>query len=141
MKLELQSEGVVSRVAEGVVYVRIEQKSACSGCHAQGYCASTDCKERELEVRMPSGGFAPGDAVRIYALPSMGRRAVFLSFILPLILLLVVMFVCKADFVGFSDGLSALVSLLVVGVYYLILYFSEPKIRKTMHYTIEKINA
>ncbi|KGO00374.1 hypothetical protein HR11_00335 [Porphyromonas macacae] len=140
MKQELLSVGKVSRVVDGVVSVLVEQRSACAGCHAAGFCSSADCKERILDINTPSGDFKPGDMVNIYAVPSMGRKAVLLSFVIPILLLLITVFVCTLFF-RLNDGISALMSLVSVTVYYLLLRLAEPRLRNTMRYSIEKINA
>lgn len=140
MKQEIQNNGVVKHVSDGIVRVLVEQRSACSGCHAAGFCSSADCKDRIIEVRVSdASAYVPGDAVHILAAPGMGRKAVLLSFVLPLILLLVgatvFIAVCR-----WSEGWAALGSLGVVVVYYVLLYFAEPRLRNSMTYSLEKIN-
>ena len=43
--------GIVRAVRPGEVIVRIQQQSACTGCHAKEFCCSTDCADRDITIR------------------------------------------------------------------------------------------
>ena len=80
-------QGVVVDLSPGYVTVRIQQQSACQACHARAYCVSSECTERELHLETGGHTFALGEIVMISAEERVGRLAVLLAFVLPLLLL------------------------------------------------------
>jgi len=68
---------------------------------------------------------------------SLGFKALFLGYILPLIVLVVSLFVFNA--LGFSESVSGLLSLAVLVPYYLMLYLFRKSIEKQFHFDIEKL--
>ena len=44
-------EGIVAEVHPDEIVVRIQQLSACSGCHAKDFCTTADCKDRLIRVQ------------------------------------------------------------------------------------------
>lgn len=69
----------------------------------------------------------------------MGRLAVVLSFIVPLILLLL-MLVLTISILRLDEGMSTLISLGALGVYYLILRLFNGKLSRRLVFTIRKNN-
>ena len=70
---------------------------------------------------------------------SMGMRAVFLAFGIPLLILLAALFV-SMRMTGDDALLSAVIALCAVVPYYLIIYLSKDKLDRTFSFTIEKHN-
>ena len=64
-----------------------------------------------------------------------GNKAAVLAYLLPVILLLAVLFVCLG--LGLSEGLSALISFIALIPYYIVLYLQRDKLKKRFEYTIE----
>lgn len=135
----ISHNGVVSRVEANTVTVCVQQKSACAGCHAAGYCSSADCKDRYITVTGASPDFHVGDEVILEGHSAMGRLAVFLSFVLPLILLILLL-VLTLSILGLSEGMGTLISLGGMGVYYLILRLFNGKLSRRLVFTIRKNN-
>lgn len=130
-----QRNGIVRSVQEGRVVVRIQQQSACSGCHAKEFCCSTDCTDRDITIHTDSGHYAPGDIVVIQGRDSIGRLAVFLSFVLPIIL-----FVCGLSLglqiLSIGEGLSILLAFFSLVIYFLLLHLFEPKLGRIIRFEI-----
>lgn len=123
----------------GKAEVVYEQSSACSGCHAASACTIMDRKERRVTVYQDTSEFRVGDQVYLKAADSMGLKAVFWAFVMPLILLFIVAILVTQLF-HIKDIWAVLYSLAAVAVYYLILSCFRKKLQKNVFFTIEKIS-
>lgn len=136
----LEQRAIVSRVRDAYVVVTVQQKSACSGCHAASACSLADCKEREITVYSPQGNFEIGEPVILKGQYAMGRLAVFLSFVVPLIITLVVALLANYAF-HYSELNTAFLTLASVGVYYGVLSMFRSVLKRKFVFTIEKIHS
>jgi sigma-E factor negative regulatory protein RseC len=66
-----------------------------------------------------------------------GNRAAVLAYLIPIVLLLAVLFVCLG--LGMNEGLAALVSIIALIPYYIVLYLRRDKLKQKFDYTIETI--
>lgn len=136
----LEHRAVVSAVHADRVIVTITQSSACSGCHAAKACTAADHKERPITINHPMGDFTVGETVLLKGRYAMGRTAIIISFVVPLILLLGVALMLVHVW-HLSDRYSALGTLGAVGVYYFILSFFRKSLSKKFVFYIEKIQS
>lgn len=138
----IEHEGVVKQVLRDVVVVEILSKSACSGCSARSLCTSSESKVKEVNA-VPTAGveYEVGESVKVVGSESMGRMAVVLCFVVPLLLMVVVLVVLSGREVG--DGWAGLLSLGVLLPYYLVLYAFRGRFEKskTFVFTIEKLET
>lgn len=130
--------GTVESFQNGLLKVRVQQLSACSGCHAKDLCTSAEKKDRILEIDNVTGSFTTKDTVLVQAQSSMGMKAVLIAFVIPLILLV------GAYFISFSikhdEGFGALISLIVLIVYFTILSRFKKQLKNQFIFTIKKLN-
>jgi sigma-E factor negative regulatory protein RseC len=133
----IKHRGIVEKVEDSHVVVRIVQTSACAACSAKGLCNASESKEKQIDVYEVNASYRIGEEVVLCGTTSMGMRAVFLAFGIPMLLLLVALFVTMR--VTDGDALvSSLVALFAVVPYYLVIYFMKDKLNKTFSFTIEK---
>ena len=133
----IKHRGIVEKVEGSHVVVRIVQTSACAACSAKGLCNASESKEKQIDVYEVNASYRIGEEVVLCGTASMGMRAVFLAFGIPMLLLLVALFVTMR--VTDGDALvSSLVALFAVVPYYLVIYFMKDKLNKTFSFTIEK---
>ena len=133
----IKHRGIVEKIDGSHVVVRIVQTSACSACSAKGLCNASESKEKQIDVYEVNPSYRIGEEVVLCGSTSMGMRAVFLAFGIPVFLLLVALFVTMR----ITDGdalLSAVVALLAVVPYYLVIYIMKDKLNKTFSFVIEK---
>ncbi|MDY5858779.1 MAG: SoxR reducing system RseC family protein [Porphyromonas sp.] len=129
--------GVVHSVRPGEVVVRIQQQSACSGCHAKDFCCSTDCADRDISIQTSDGSYRPGDRVFVEGRDSIGRMAVLLSFVIPIILFVLVLALGLRLWAwGELSALAAAFGSL--GLYYLLLRLMDPSLGRIMRFEITK---
>ena len=133
----IKHRGLVEKVEGAHVVVRIVQTSACAACSAKGLCNASESKEKQIDVFEAGASYRIGEEVVLCGSTSMGMRAVFLAFGIPMLLLLFALFVSMR--VTDGDALvSSLVALLAVVPYYLVIYFMKDKLNRTFSFTIEK---
>jgi positive regulator of sigma E activity len=139
MKMEyshgtVQHDGTVKKVDSNSVFVSILSETACSGCHAEKLCNISGEKEKVVEVK-GKYNVAPGDPVTILMKHSMGYKAVFLSYMIPLVILIVSLVLLNSFSV--SELVSGLVSISLVAPYYIVLYFFRKRIDRSFTFTLK----
>lgn len=127
-------EGIVEHVGAESCLVRIRQASACSSCSARQLCHSSESREKIIEVSGSYPTLRVGDNVILTGSVHQGLRASVFAYIVPLILMLAVLFVCT-HLGGEAAGAVAALSVLVI--YYGILYLLRKKLGKEFVFRIE----
>ena len=84
----IKHQGIVEKIDGSHVTVRIVQTSACSSCSAKGLCNASESKEKQIDVYEIGASYQIGEKVVLCGSTSMGMKAVFLSFGIPLLILL-----------------------------------------------------
>ncbi|HHT34146.1 MAG: SoxR reducing system RseC family protein [Proteiniphilum sp.] len=130
-------KGIIEKINSDKITVRILQQSACSSCHARGACMAADSKEKIVELTDHTGQFTLHEQVIIEGKESIGYKAVFWAFLLPLIIL-IVMLVLTTGYWHFSEMEAALSALLALTPYYLLLYLLRNKMAHTFQFSIKK---
>jgi sigma-E factor negative regulatory protein RseC len=134
----IQHKGIVKRVEGAKVLVSIISQSACSSCHANGACSVADIQEKEIEIISGSQNFKVGQQVNVLMKESAGFKAVFLGYIMPLIVLLFVLIGVFS--VSKNQNLAGLLSLISLIPYYITLYFLRNHLKKIFKFEIEEID-
>ncbi|MFI3278021.1 MAG: SoxR reducing system RseC family protein [Rikenellaceae bacterium] len=129
--------GTVVAVEPQRVKVLIESHSGCASCSARSACAMGESKPKEIEVGVVnSAEYAVGDEVSVVITMGMGRKAVVLSYVVPLGVLLGVMIVC--GLLAFEEWLVALLGFAGVAIYFCGLYIFRDKIEKEINFRLIK---
>lgn len=130
--------GVVKFVDDHRIVVGIVSQSACVSCQVGGSCNMSDMKEKEVEIESWKGTYTRGEFVEVIASESQGFRALFVAYILPLIILLFTLIILLQT-TG-NESLAALAALGILVPYYGILYLLKEKIKQTLNFSIRKLN-
>ena len=134
----ISHEGVVTKITNDTLEIKIIAQSACAACHAKSACSMGDQTEKLLTVPRPEGqDFQLSQKVKVVMAIGQGNKAAVLAYLVPIILLLAVLFICLG--LGLKDGLSALVSIAALIPYYIVLYLCRDKLKKRFEYHIDKI--
>ena len=132
----ISHEGVITRITDDELEIKIIAQSACAACHAKSACTMSDQAEKILTVPKPEGKeFSLMQKVKVTMAVSQGNRAAVLAYLIPILLLLAALFICLG--LGMGEGWSALVSIAVLIPYYLILYLRKDRLQKRFEYTVE----
>ncbi len=138
MSNNINHTGVIEKIEGNLIFVRITQQSACSGCHAKAMCAASESKDKIIEVPDYSGKFSVNENVIICGQSSLGLQAVLLAFIFPLILIVAI--IATGNILLWKETTSGICSLTLLAVYYCILYFLRDKLKKRFIFTLKKLN-
>lgn len=129
-------EGVITKIDGDTLEIKIIAQSACAACHAKSACTMSDQAEKVLTVPKPEGQeFQLLQKVKVVMAVGQGNKAAVLAYLVPIILLLAALFICLG--IGLSEGLAALISIVVLIPYYLLLYTQRDKLKKKFEYRIE----
>ncbi len=138
MSSNIHHNGRVERIENNIVYIRIIQESACSGCHAKGMCGAADSKEKIIEIPDWSGEFQANEIVEINGKSSLGLEAVLLAFIIPILIVLAALI--TGNVFHWDETLCGLAGLLLLIPYYCILYALREKLKRRFIFTLKKLN-
>lgn len=134
----VQHSGVVARVEEHRVVVRITSRSACGSCAARQACGLAEATEKEVEIYTEqAAAYRVGDAVMVGVRKRIGGRAVLIAYVGALVVLVGVLVVATA--MGLNEGLAVVVTLGAVAAYYGVLWLFRKKIEHTIQFTITQI--
>ena len=132
----ISHEGIVTKITDDELEIKILAQSACAACHAKSACGMGEQAEKILTVPRPANkDFALNQKVNVKMAIGQGNKAAVLAYLIPIILLLAVLFVCLG--VGLGEGLSALVSIVALIPYYIVLYLKRDKLKKQFEYIVE----
>lgn len=132
----ISHEGIITRITDDELEIKILAQSACAACHAKSACGMGEQAEKTLTVPRPTNkDFALNQKVNVKMAIGQGNKAAVLAYLIPIILLLAVLFVCLG--LGLSEGLSALISIVALIPYYIILYMKRNKLKRQFDYIVE----
>lgn len=132
----ISHEGIITKIDDELLEIKITALSACAACHAKSACTMSDKEEKVLTVPRPEGQkFELLQKVNVIMAVNQGNKAAVLAYLIPILLLLTVLFVCLGT--GLGEGLSALISIGALVPYYLILYLRRNNLKKKFDYRIE----
>lgn len=133
---DIEHEGIVTGITSSHILVRILQQSACAGCHAASLCATAEQKEKIIEVKNDGSPVRIGDKVVVTLAAKSGYKALWLTAVLPL--LLIVLSLVVTSWADASELVMGLCALLVPVVYYILLYFYRDRLKKQFTFFLKK---
>ena len=136
MRNNISHSGVVERVEEGCVHVRIVQTSACAACKVAGYCNAAEAKEKIVDVfQTDAAALKVGDAVTVSTSGHIAAQALLWAFGFPFILMVTVLVIVLWQ--TKNEGMAALSGLLTLIPYYGLLFLLRHRMRRKMSFVIE----
>ena len=134
----IQHNGRIDSIDDNKINVTFLALSGCASCHAKGVCTAADMQEKSVEVFDYSNQYQVGEEVNVVLKQSLGFRALFLSYVLPFILVLFILIVLTT--ITNNEAVSGIGALSVLVPYLLTIYFLRNKIQKKFSFTIYKID-
>lgn len=136
-KEEITHPGTVLEITPSQMLVRIEARSACASCHASALCGLSDSEEKIISVPATvRDNYLPGEEVDVVMKASMGHKAVWLAYCIPLLVLLVVMFTALKA--GASELAAACMGIGGAAVYYSVIWLLRDRLRTEYNFIIRK---
>ena len=133
---EISHRGRIVSITPEVTTVQIVSESACSACHAKGLCSLGDSTVKEVEL--PTRGwdnYQVGDEVSVVLQASMGHKAVWLAYVLPLVLMAAALLVTLSA--GGSELLAGGVAIAAVALWYAVLWLLRGRLRNVYIFNIK----
>ncbi|MBR4524700.1 MAG: SoxR reducing system RseC family protein [Bacteroidales bacterium] len=125
---EISHRGRIVSITPEVTTVEIVSESACAACHAKGLCSLGDSSVKQVEL--PTRGwdnYQVGQEVEVVLRASMGHKAVWLAYVLPLIVMVAALLGTLAA--GGPELLAGLVAIGAVALYYGVIWLLRGRLR------------
>ena len=126
-KNEIVHAGRILDITPDFTTVQIIVSSACSSCHAKALCGMSE--EEEKVIMLPTDPYATynvGDEVQVCTKMAMGLKAVWISYVIPLAVLMIL--ILSLSGVIESEVYRALTAIGGVAVYYLFVWLFRNKL-------------
>ena len=116
-KNEIRHSGKILEITPDFTTVQIVVSSACSSCHAKGLCGMSEDEEKVIMVPTdPYSDHKVGDEVQVLTKMTMGLKAVWISYVIPLAVLMILI-LSLSSVIG-NELVLGLVSIAGVALYY-----------------------
>ena len=128
MKKEIYHDGKIIEITPEFTSVEIISSSACSQCHAKGLCGFSE--EESKVVMVPTSPYTErkvGDTVTLALKQTMGLKAVWISYVIPLIILMIL--VLSLSSVIDNEVWTGLAAIGGVALYYLVIWLLRDKLK------------
>ena len=123
----ISHKGIVVSAERDKVLVEIVSKSACAACHAAGLCGLAESQKKIIEVpRLAGYDYPVGQEVEVCLAPKTGLKAVLLSYVIPVMILVIL--ILSLSLAGLGELASGALSVLGVAVYYFVLYLCRGRL-------------
>ena len=116
--------------------VEIMVSSACASCHAKSLCGMSE--EQEKVIMLPTDPYATynvGDQVQLCTKMSMGLKAAWISYVVPLVILMALILILTSS--GVNEAISAVSSIGGVGLYYFIIWLLRDRLQNEFVFYIK----
>jgi sigma-E factor negative regulatory protein RseC len=136
MKEQVKHTGKVVSITPQSTVVQIVSQPACSECHAASVCGMSEFVEKAIEV--PTDPYAPyqvGDEVQVVLKATMGMKAVWIAYFLPLVVLLAVALGLIA--LGVGEVAAGLAGIGAVALYYFVVWLLRDRLRSEYVFSIQ----
>ena len=134
-KNEIVHSGKIIEINPDFTTVEIMVSSACSECHAKGLCGMSEMEEKVITV--PTDPYEPrkiGDIVQVKTKMTMGLKAVWISYVIPLAVLMILILSLSA--VIENEFLRGGIAIAGVGVYYFVIWLLKDRLSDQFEFYI-----
>ena len=134
-KNEIVHAGKILEITPDFTTVQIIVSSACSSCHAKGLCGMSE--EEEKVIMLPTDPYATynvGDEVQVCTKMAMGLKAVWISYVIPLAVLMILILSLSA--VIENEFLRGGIAIAGVGLYYFVIWLLKDRLSDQFEFYI-----
>ena len=125
---EITHPGKIIEITPDFTTVEIVVSSACASCHAKSLCGMSE--EEDKVIMLPTDPYATynvGDEVVVCSKMAMGLKAAWISYVIPLAILMTLILVLTS--LGVNEFISAISAVGAVGAYYFIICLFREKLQ------------
>jgi len=130
---EIAHDAIVRSICSNSVTVTLLNNESCSGCQAEKSCGAG--KESKTVIVEGKYNVQPGDKVTVTMRLSDGYRALFLGYLVPLVIFLFFLVILSA--LSVNELLAGLISLGTLAPYYLMFFLFRKSIFTGISFNIK----
>ena len=135
-KNEIRHSGKILEITPDFTTVQIVVSSACSSCHAKGLCGMSEDEEKVIMVPTdPYAGHKVGDEVQVMTKMTMGLKAVWISYVIPLAILMIL--ILTLSMVIDSQAVCGLSAVGGVALYYFVIWLLRSRLENEFTFYIK----
>ena len=135
-KNEITHRGKIVEITPDFTTIEIIASSACSSCHAKNLCGMSE--DQEKHIMLPTDPYAThqiGDEVEVCTKMTMGLKAVWISYVIPLAVLMILILSLSGVFE--TEVFRGLAAIAGVGVYYFIIWLFRDRLKNEFTFYIK----
>ena len=135
MENKISHEGIITKIEDSNIEVKILSSSACASCNIKGACNMSEMQEKIITIPAPKDkNLSIGQEVKISMGLGQANRAVIFAYVIPLIILVAMIFILST--LKIEEGLNALISIGTLIPYYMILFLFRNRLKRKFEYEI-----
>ena len=136
-KDEIAHEGRIVEINPEFTTVEILSSSACASCHAKGLCGMSEEEKKLIMVPTnPYTVYEEGEIVDVMTKKSMGLKAVWISYVIPLLILLILI-LSLSPVIG-NEAYTGLAAIGGVALYYFIIWLIRDRLENEFVFYIKQ---
>ena len=136
-KDEIAHEGRIVEINPEFTTVEILSSSACASCHAKGLCGMSEEEKKLIMVPTdPYTVYEEGEIVDVMTKKSMGLKAVWISYVIPLVILLILI-LSLSPVIG-NEAYTGLAAIGGVALYYFIVWLIRDRLENEFVFYIKQ---
>ena len=128
--------GVIKEITPKTIKVSLLNVSGCASCHTKSTCSVSDVDNKIIDIINTGESVKAGEKVRVSYEKSLGPLALFIGYILPFMVMMLVLMISWS--ITNDEVIAGLSSILSIGVYYLFLTLFRKKLKDTFTFRILK---
>ena len=135
-KNEITHRGKIVEITPDFTTIEIIASSACSSCHAKNLCGMSEDQEKLIMLATdPYAAHKVGDEVEVCTKMTMGLKAVWISYVIPLAVLMILILSLSGVFE--TEVFRGLAAIAGVGVYYFIIWLFRDRLKNEFTFYIK----
>lgn len=127
--------GIIRKTQEGSTLVELVDGVECEACSIKGSCQMGETRENVFKVDFESEAYKDGEMVEVELSSSLAFSALFWAYIFPFLVLFTGL-VIMTNFL--NEGLSGLIALAFLAIYYLMVYLNRKYFDKKFQLKINR---
>ena len=134
-KNEIVHTGRIVEINPDFTTIEIVVSSACSECHAKGLCGMSEQQDKVIMVPTdPYEARKVGDEVQVKTKMTMGLKAVWISYVIPLAILMIL--ILSLSVVIENEFLRGGIAIAGVGIYYFVIWLLKDRLSDQFEFYI-----
>ena len=136
-KDSIAHDGIIVEITPDFTTVEILSSSACASCHSKGLCGMSEEEKKLIMVPTdPYTVYSEGQQVKVMTKKSMGLKAVWISYVIPLLILLILI-LSLSSVIG-NEAYVGLAAIAGVALYYFVIWLLRNKLESEFVFYIEE---